>query len=153
MDVKALVAEMTLEEKAGLLSGADFWNTKAVERLGITSMMLTDGPHGLRKQAGASDHLGIMDAIPATCFPSAAGLACSWDRSLIGRVGEALADECLHEEVSVLLGPGANIKRSPLCGRNFEYFSEDPTLSGELAAAHIKGVQRDRKSTRLNSSH
>lgn len=149
MDVKALVAEMTLEEKAGLLSGADFWNTKAVERLGIPSMMLTDGPHGLRKQAGASDHLGIMDAIPATCFPSAAGLACSWDRSLIGRVGEALADECLHEEVSVLLGPGANIKRSPLCGRNLEYFSEDPTLSGELAAAHIKGVQRKGVGTSL----
>ncbi len=141
MDLKALVAQMTLEEKAGLLSGQDFWTTKAVERVGIPAMFVADGPHGLRKQAGASDHLGLMDSVPATCFPSAAGLACSWDRSLVSRVGEALGTECLHEGVSVLLGPGANIKRSPLCGRNFEYFSEDPVLSGEMAAAHIKGVQ------------
>ena len=95
MDLKALVAQMTLEEKAGLLSGQDFWTTKAVERVGIPAMFVADGPHGLRKQAGASDHLGLMDSVPATCFPSAAGLACSWDRSLVSRVGEALGTECL----------------------------------------------------------
>ena len=149
MDLKALVAQLTLEEKAGLLSGQDFWSTKAVERVGIPPMMLTDGPHGLRKQAEGSDHLGIMNSVPATCFPSAAGLACSWDRDLVSRVGEALGEECLHQEVSVILGPGANIKRSPLCGRNFEYFSEDPVLSGEMAAAHIKGVQRKGVGTSL----
>ena len=141
-DIASLVSRMTLEEKASLLSGLNFWQTKPVERLGIPSMMLTDGPHGLRKQAGSADHLGLSSSVPATCFPSAAGLACSWDRSLVGRVGEALGTECQHHDVAVLLGPGANIKRSPLCGRNFEYFSEDPVLSGEMAAAHIQGVQR-----------
>lgn len=140
-DIDTLISQMTLEEKAGLLSGLDFWKTKAIERLGIPSMMLTDGPHGLRKQDGNSDHLGIMKAVPATCFPSAAGLACSWDRHLLTEVGEALGAECQHHDVAVLLGPGTNIKRSPLCGRNFEYFSEDPLLSSQLAAAHIKGVQ------------
>ncbi len=149
MDLKALVAQLTLEEKAGLLSGQDFWTTKAVARTGIPSMMLTDGPHGLRKQVAGSDHLGIMNSVPATCFPSAAGLACSWDPELVGRVGEALGTECRHEGVSILLGPGANIKRSPLCGRNFEYFSEDPVLSGDMAAAHIKGVQRKGVGTSL----
>lgn len=141
-DVKSLIALMTLEEKAGLLSGRDFWQTKAVERLGIPAMMMTDGPHGLRKQAGDPDHIGLMASVPATCFPTAAGLACSWDRDLVGRVGEALGAECQSQNVAIVLGPGANIKRSPLCGRNFEYFSEDPVLSGEMAAAHISGVQR-----------
>jgi len=149
MDVKSLIAQMTLEEKASLLSGKDFWTTKAIDRLGIPAMMMTDGPHGLRKQSGASDNLGIMDSIPATCFPSAAGLAGSWDRSLIGRVGEAIGVECQKENVSIILGPGANIKRSPLCGRNFEYFSEDPFLSGELASAHINGVQNKGVGTSL----
>jgi len=140
-DIQALIAEMTLEEKASLCSGRDFWHLKGIERLGIPSIMVTDGPHGLRKQQGSSDHLGIFDSVPATCFPSAAGMASSWDRELIGKVGVALGEECQAEDVAVLLGPGVNIKRSPLCGRNFEYFSEDPYLSSEMAASHIQGVQ------------
>ncbi|AWB46611.1 glycosyl hydrolase [Paenibacillus sp. CAA11] len=136
-----LIKKMTLQEKASLFSGLDFWHTKGIERLGIPSLMVTDGPHGLRKQAEGADHLGIYASVPATCFPSAAGLACSWDRDLIYQVGQALGEECQAEDVAVLLGPGANIKRSPLCGRNFEYFSEDPYLSSQMAASHIKGVQ------------
>ncbi|QKJ21258.1 glycoside hydrolase family 3 C-terminal domain-containing protein [Microbacterium hominis] len=132
---------MTLAEKASLMSGANFWNTKPIERLGVPSIMLTDGPHGLRKQGGAADHLGLNASIPATCFPTAATLANSWDAALIGRVGEALGAEAAAERVSVLLGPGLNIKRNPLAGRNFEYFSEDPLLSGSLAAALIRGIQ------------
>ncbi|WP_082360639.1 beta-glucosidase family protein [Bacillus sp. FJAT-28004] len=135
------IAQMTLEEKAGLCSGDSFWTTKEIERLGIPSIMMTDGPHGVRKQAGQADHLGLNESAPATCFPSAAGLASTWDRELIRRVGEALGKESQAEGVSILLGPGANIKRSPLCGRNFEYFSEDPYLTGEMAASHIGGVQ------------
>ncbi|WP_372629634.1 glycoside hydrolase family 3 C-terminal domain-containing protein [Cohnella sp.] len=148
-DVASLISQMTLEEKAGLCSGLDFWRTKAVERLGIPSVMVTDGPHGLRKQKEGSDHVGLFDSVPATCFPSAAGLACSWDRALIEKVGVALGEECQAEEVAVLLGPGANIKRSPLCGRNFEYFSEDPYLSSEMATGHIKGVQSQGVGTSL----
>jgi len=140
-DIKKLISEMTLEEKAGLCSGLDFWRTKSVERLGIPSIMVVDGPHGLRKQEGVADHLGLNDSVPATCFPSGAGLSCSWDRALLEKVGIALGEECQAEKVAVLLGPAANIKRSPLCGRNFEYFSEDPYLSTEMAANHIKGVQ------------
>ena len=140
-DIKKIISQMTLEEKAGMCSGLDFWNTKAVERLGIPSIMVTDGPHGLRKQDTSADHLGLFDSVPATCFPSGAGLACSWDRSLINKVGVALGEECQAEKVSVILGPAVNIKRSPLCGRNFEYFSEDPYLSSEIAANYIKGVQ------------
>ncbi|OUM86979.1 MAG: glycosyl hydrolase [Bacillus thermozeamaize] len=140
-DIKAIVKQMTLEEKASLCSGLDFWHTKAIERLGIPSLMVTDGPHGLRKQKGASDHLGLNESVPATCFPTAVGLASSWNRELVERVGAALGLECQAENVAVLLGPGANIKRSPLCGRNFEYFSEDPYLSSEMAASHIRGVQ------------
>nr|WP_138494541.1 glycoside hydrolase family 3 C-terminal domain-containing protein [Paenibacillus pinistramenti] len=140
---------MTLQEKASLFSGLDFWHTKGIERLGIPSLMVTDGPHGLRKQAAGADHLGLYDSVPATCFPSAAGLACSWDRNLIQQVGQALGEECQAEDVAVLLGPGANIKRSPLCGRNFEYFSEDPYLSSQMAASHIKGVQSQGVGTSL----
>jgi len=136
-----LVAQMTLEEKAGLCSGKDSWVLKSVERLGLNHIMVADGPHGLRKQVGDQDNLGLGDSIPAVCFPTASALACSFDRELAFEVGKALGEECLQEEVSVLLGPGANQKRSPLCGRNFEYFSEDPLLSGEMAAAMIKGVQ------------
>ncbi|MFA9455365.1 glycoside hydrolase family 3 C-terminal domain-containing protein [Halalkalibacter sp. AB-rgal2] len=147
--VKELVSQMTLEEKAGLCSGLDFWHLKGVERLGIPSVMVTDGPHGLRKQRLGADHLGLHDSVSATCFPSAAGMASSWDRSLIERVGIALGEECQAENVAVLLGPGANIKRSPLCGRNFEYFSEDPYLSSEMAANHIKGVQSQGVGTSL----
>jgi len=148
-DLKALISQMTLEEKAGLCSGLDFWHTKGIERLGIPSVMMTDGPHGLRKQKTGADHVGLFDSVPATCFPSAAGLASSWNRELIGRVGSALGKECQAEEVAVLLGPGVNIKRSPLCGRNFEYFSEDPYLASEMAAAHIRGVQSEGVGTSL----
>ncbi|WP_418789190.1 glycoside hydrolase family 3 C-terminal domain-containing protein [Paenibacillus agilis] len=132
---------MTLEEKASLMSGANFWNTKAVERLNIPSIMLTDGPHGLRKQGGKADHLGLHKSLPATCFPTAATLANSWDRQLIYDVGQTIGKEAASEKVSVLLGPGLNIKRNPLCGRNFEYFSEDPYLTGEMASEMVKGIQ------------
>lgn len=141
MDIQKIISEMTLEEKAGLCSGLNFWETKPIERLGVPSIMMTDGPHGLRKQAGESDHLGIMESVPATCFPTAVGTAASFDREALKEMGNALADECIAENVAIILGPGANIKRSPLCGRNFEYFSEDPYLTGEMAAAHIQGVQ------------
>ncbi|KOP65582.1 glycosyl hydrolase family 3 [Bacillus sp. FJAT-18019] len=148
-NLKELIGQMTLEEKASLCSGKDTWYTQGIERLGIPSVMVTDGPHGLRKQRGSSDHLGLFDSVPATCFPSAAGVASSWNRELIGRMGEALGRECQAENVAVLLGPGANIKRSPLCGRNFEYFSEDPYLSSEMAAHHIQGVQSQGVGTSL----
>ncbi|HBG17120.1 MAG TPA: glycosyl hydrolase, partial [Firmicutes bacterium] len=108
---------------------------------GIPSIMMADGPHGLRKQVGEPDHLGLQNSVPATCFPTAAALACSWDRELLQNIGQALGEECQAEGVSILLGPGVNIKRSPLCGRNFEYYSEDPYLSAELAISFVKGVQ------------
>ena len=138
-DIDKLISEMTLEEKAGLCSGADFWHTKAVERLGIPDVMVSDGPHGLRKQ-----DLNTVDpnqSIEAVCFPAACATSCSFDRELMYSMGETLGEECRAEDVSVLLGPAVNIKRSPLCGRNFEYMSEDPYLAGELAAAYINGVQ------------
>ena len=141
MDVKKLVSQMTLEEKCSLLSGADFWHTKAVERLGIPAVMVSDGPHGLRKQAEGGDHLGINDSIKAVCLPTASAAAASFDRDLCKQIGEAVGDACQHEKLAVSLGPAINIKRSPLCGRNFEYYSEDPYLAGELAAAHTKGLQ------------
>ncbi|WP_154793443.1 glycoside hydrolase family 3 C-terminal domain-containing protein [Occultella kanbiaonis] len=140
-DIPRLLAELTLEEKASLLSGSDFWHTQAVERLGVPAVMLTDGPHGLRKQAGATDHLGLNESVPATCFPSAAGLGSSWDPDLLRRVGEVLGEETRANGVAVLLGPGINMKRSPLCGRNFEYFAEDPHLAGELATPLVQGIQ------------
>ncbi|MCL2544833.1 MAG: glycoside hydrolase family 3 C-terminal domain-containing protein [Clostridia bacterium] len=140
-DAKELVAQMTLEEKASLCSGLNFWQLKGIKRLHLQPIMVTDGPHGLRKQAGAADHLGISQSVPATCFPTACATACSFDRELLAEIGGAMAEECLQEDVAVILGPGVNIKRSPLCGRNFEYFSEDPLLAGELAAALIAGVQ------------
>ena len=141
MDIKALVLRMTLEEKASLCSGGDFWHTKAVERLGIPATMVSDGPHGLRKQDQQADHLGVNESIKAVCFPAACATAASFDRDLLARMGQAIGDSCQHEGVSVVLGPAVNIKRSPLCGRNFEYFSEDPYLTGKLAAAYIRGVQ------------
>ncbi len=136
-----LISQMTLEEKASLMSGANFWNTKSIERLRIPSIMLTDGPHGLRKQGGKADHLGLNKSIPATCFPPAGTIANSWDLKLAYEMGECLGKETASEDVSVLLGPGLNIKRNPLCGRNFEYFSEDPFLSGNFASQMIKGIQ------------
>lgn len=141
MDIKSLVARLTLEEKAGLCSGADFWHTKAVERLGIPAVMVSDGPHGLRKQDDKADHLGVNDSIKAVCFPAACATAASFDRALLEKMGQAIGDSCQHEGVSVVLGPAVNIKRSPLCGRNFEYYSEDPYLAGQMAAAFIHGVQ------------
>lgn len=141
MKYRELIDKMTLEEKAGLTSGMDFWHTKPIPRLGIPSMLLSDGPHGLRKQEWQSDHLGMHKSVPATCFPTAASLANSWDTDMIERLGRALGLEAASESISVLLGPGCNIKRNPLCGRNFEYFSEDPYLSGKSAAALIRGVQ------------
>ena len=140
-DTQDLVAALKLEEKASLCSGLDFWHTQPIERLDILSIMLTDGPHGLRKEIGDADQAGLRESVPATCFPTASALAATWDRDLIYRVGEALGEECRQEKVGVLLGPGANIKRTPLCGRNFEYLSEDPFLSGELAKSYIHGVQ------------
>jgi beta-glucosidase len=148
-DIKNLVLQMTLEEKAGLCSGLNFWQLKATERLDIPSIMVTDGPHGLRKQIGAADHVGLNDSVPATCFPTASALAATWNRDLIHQVGVALGEECRQEKVAVILGPGANLKRSPLCGRNFEYFSEDPYLSGEMAKSHINGVQSQGVGTSL----
>ncbi|EXG82787.1 glycoside hydrolase family 3 C-terminal domain-containing protein [Cryptosporangium arvum] len=149
LDVPAVLTALTLEEKASLLDGSDFWHTQPVERLGVPAIMVTDGPHGLRKQAQESDHLGLTASVPATCFPPAAGLASTWDTGLLHRVGSALAAECRASGVSVLLGPGVNMKRTPLCGRNFEYFSEDPLLAGELAVALVDGIQENDVGTSL----
>ena len=141
MKYKELIARMTLEEKASLMSGLDFWHSKSIERLSIPSILLTDGPHGLRKQGGKTDSLGLNDSIPATCYPTASGIANTWDPELIEQMGEHLGLEAASEGVSVILGPGVNMKRSPLCGRNFEYLSEDPYQAGKLAAALIRGIQ------------
>ncbi len=141
MDIKKIISEMTLEEKAGLCSGQDFWKTKAVERLGVPQMMVSDGPHGLRKQNDAGDHAGINESIKAVCFPPGVTVTSSFDRDLINTMGEYLGESANAENLGVLLGPAVNIKRSPLCGRNFEYFSEDPYLCGEMAVSQIKGIQ------------
>ncbi len=140
-NIKAIIQDMTLEEKAGMCSGKDFWRLKSIERLGIPEVMVSDGPHGMRKQAEQGDHLGINDSIEAVCFPTACATACSFDRDLLKEMGTAIGNECQAENLSVILGPAVNIKRSPLCGRNFEYFSEDPYLAGQMASAHIQGVQ------------
>lgn len=139
--IQNLISQMTLEEKAGMCSGADFWNLKGIERLGIPKVMVTDGPHGIRKQAESADHLGINESKKAICFPAGCATASSFDRDLIRRQGELLGQECQAMNVSTLLGPALNIKRSPLCGRNFEYYSEDPYVSTEIAAALIEGIQ------------
>ncbi len=149
MDIKAIVSQMTLEEKAGLCSGLDFWHTKPVERLGVPAVMVSDGPHGLRKQDLQADHLGMNESIKAVCMPAACATAASFDRELIGQMGRAIGSSCQHEELSVVLGPAVNIKRSPLCGRNFEYFSEDPYLAGEMSAAYIAGVQSQNVGTSI----
>lgn len=140
--IKHLISKMTLEEKAGLCSGADTWRLKASERLGIPSVMVSDGPHGLRKQEGRTDHLGLNESVKAVCFPAACALASSFDTALAGKIGDKLGEECRAENVAVLLGPAVNIKRSPLCGRNFEYFSEDPYLAGKMAASQIENIQK-----------
>ncbi|MDC7124884.1 MAG: glycoside hydrolase family 3 C-terminal domain-containing protein [Spirochaetales bacterium] len=138
---KELIDKLTIAEKASLMSGKDFWQTKELAEQGIPSIFLADGPHGVRRQAVASDHLGLNEGIPATCFPTAATVANSWNEELGERVGVNLGKEAVSQRVNVLLGPGVNQKRNPLCGRNFEYFSEDPFLSGKMAAAYIRGIQ------------
>ena len=134
-------SDLTLGEKASLTSGRDFWTLEAIDRVGIPSIMVTDGPHGLRKQTGGSDHLGLAGSVPATCFPPAVGLSATFDPELAERVGEALGIESAIEDVAVILGPGINIKRSPLCGRNFEYMSEDPIVSGVMGVGLVRGIQ------------
>lgn len=141
MDVKKLVAQMTLEEKASLCSGLDFWHTKPIERLNVPSVMMSDGPHGLRKQDERADHLAVNESIEAVCFPAGSAMAASFDTELFHTLGDALGASCQAEKLALVLGPAINIKRSPLCGRNFEYLSEDPYLAGQAAAAYIKGVQ------------
>ncbi len=141
MKIQEIIDKMALEEKIKLCSGADYWNTEAFPEYGIPSIRVNDGPHGLRIQKNKKDNLGINESINSTCFPTACMTGSSWDRELIREMGEALAEEAIQEGTAVLLGPGINIKRNPLCGRNFEYFSEDPFLSGELGAAWINGIQ------------
>lgn len=136
-----LMERMTLEEKAAFLSGKNVWQTRDIPRLGIPSIFCSDGPHGIRKQAGAGDHLGLNASLPATCFPTAATVANSWNEELGEELGKALGEEAAAQQVHALMGPGLNIKRSPLCGRNFEYFSEDPYLSGKMAASYVRGIQ------------
>src|SRR5918995_2762315 len=140
-DLDSVLAELTLEEKASLTLGSAFWHTAPVERVGIEAIMVSDGPHGLRAQLEEADHLGLSSSVPATCFPTASALGSSWNPNLFNEVGQALAREARACGVSVLLGPGINMKRSPLCGRNFEYVSEDPWLAGELAIAMVQGTQ------------
>src|SRR4051794_32309142 len=141
LDVDHLLAELTVAEKASLTSGSGFWYTAPVERLGIPKIMVSDGPHGLRAQPQESDHLGLGGSLPATCFPTASAIASAWNPDLLRRIGQALAQEARACNLSVILGPGVNMKRSPLCGRNFEYFSEDPFLAGELAVGIVDGIQ------------
>ena len=141
MNIDDAVSSMTLEEKCACLTGEGYWKLGGCVRLGIEPILVSDGPHGLRKQAGAADNLGIEASEPAVCFPTASATACTFNAELVRDMGEALGDEARDQEVAVLLGPGVNMKRSPLCGRNFEYFSEDPYLAGELGAAYIQGVQ------------
>ena len=140
-NTELLLKELTLEEKCALLSGAETFKTRGMPQHGIPQIWLSDGPHGLRKQAGESDHLGLNPSVPATCFPTASAVANSWDAALGEKIGAALGEEAAAQEVSVVLGPGLNMKRNPLCGRSFEYFSEDPYLAGKLAAGYIRGIQ------------
>ena len=141
VNYQKLLSEMTLEEKASLCDGLDYWHSQPIDRLGIKSIAFNDGPHGIRKKGNPEESKDLLKGVPAICFPTASATACSWDTDLIYRMGQTLGDECLKEQVSVLLGPGTNIKRSPLCGRNFEYFSEDGVLAGEMSAAFVNGVQ------------
>ncbi len=141
MKYQDIISSMTIEEKAAFLSGKGEWETRNFDKLGIPSIFCSDGPHGIRKQAGAGDHLGLNASLPATCFPTAATIANSWNEELGETLGETLGEEAMAEGVNVLLGPGLNIKRSPLCGRNFEYFSEDPYLAGKMAASYVRGIQ------------
>lgn len=141
MKYKSIIDQMTLEDKVALCSGADFFTTKAFEKYDIPGIIMVDGPHGLRKPVAEADHLGLNKSVPSTSFPTASLTACSWDRDLLREMGEAMGEEALQEGISIVLGPGVNIKRNPLCGRNFEYFSEDPYLAGEMGAGWIQGIQ------------
>lgn len=141
MKIRQIIDQMTLEEKASLCSGSNGWESKGVERLQVPSVRVSDGPHGLRKQVEGTDNLGMMESIRAVCFPAGCALASSFDKNLLKEVGVALGKECQAEDVDILLGPGINIKRSPLCGRNFEYFSEDPLVASHMAVEYIQGLQ------------
>ncbi len=143
MEVKDVISKMTLQEKAALLSGKDFWHTEGVERLGVPEFMMCDGPNGLRKQEGVADHLGLNGSIKTVCYPTASTVASSFDVEMAKKLGQTLGKECQRENVSMLLGPGLNMKRSPVCGRNFEYYSEDPYLAGKMAAAYVQGIQSE----------
>ena len=143
MDINKIVKKMTLEEKVSLMSGKNFWETQEITKHQIPSMFLADGPHGVRKQAAAADHLGLNESLKATCFPPAVSLANTWNKELVTKIGTTLGEEAKAHRVNILLGPGTNIKRNPLCGRNFEYYSEDPYLAGQIAAAQIVGIQKN----------
>ena len=151
MDIEKILSQMTLEEKVALCSGADFWQTKAMERHGIPSFFLCDGPHGLRKQEQTGDMLGIHASRQATCFPAEVTTAASWNPELLEAIGAAIGEEARDQGIGLVLGPGVNLKRNPLCGRNFEYFSEDPYLAGKLAAAFVRGVQSQGVGTSLST--
>ena len=138
-----LIQALTLKQKVALLSGRDIWSTYPIPQQDIPAMYLSDGPHGVRKQLGASDHLGLNASQPATCFPTAAGVANSWNPDLAQEIGRTIGKEAACQQVNVLLGPGLNTKRNPLGGRSFEYYSEDPYLSGKMAAALIRGIQEN----------
>ena len=148
-DVKKIISQLTLEEKAGLCSGEGFWHTKKIERLNVPDIMVSDGPHGLRKQDTTEDNLGVNDSISAVCFPTGCALASSFSEELMYEVGQTIGKECRKEDVQVILGPAVNIKRTPLCGRNFEYYSEDPYLSSLIASSFISGVQSQNVGTSI----
>jgi len=138
--IEEIIKKMTLEEKVGLCIGASFWNTTPIEHLGVPALTVSDGPHGLRHVPDMGDP--NQTSLPATCFPTASCVSSTWNTELAHQMGEAIAEECIAQNVDVILGPGTNMKRSPLCGRNFEYFSEDPYLAGEMTASYIEGVQK-----------
>lgn len=144
MDYKKLINKMTLEEKASLCIGKDYWNTQEIERLDIPTITMSDGPHGLRVQKNKTDNLGINESEISICFPSLATLANSWNKEMAYKLGDALGKEALYQGVDIVLGPAINIKRTPLCGRNFEYFSEDPYLTGKLGIEYVKGLQKNK---------
>lgn len=141
MNVKQAIRQLDIEVKANLLTGSGFWTTPACPEIGLDSVKLADGPHGMRVQSQKPSHLGLGSSLPATCFPTASAMACSWNTELCEELGKRLGEEAAYQGVSMVLGPSLNLKRSPLCGRNFEYFSEDPYLSGKLAAAYVRGIQ------------
>ena len=148
-DVNEIIQRMSLEEKIALCEGKDYWTTKAFSQYGIPAIFMSDGPHGLRKQEDAADMPGFDRSLPATCFPTAVTTGASWDTELLHEIGKAIAQEAKTQGVGLVLGPGANLKRNPLCGRNFEYFSEDPYLTGKLAAAYIRGAESEGVATSL----